>query len=215
MPVPVLHGSQTIYGFRFGAAAYLTDHSEIPESSLEHAAAGWTCCFWTRCATSRTPRIPRWSARIATVERLAPRRAFFTHICHDLGHERAESLLPPHIRLAYDGLEIQVAGRAVGMQVYRSLDEVPADFGPSALTIGNFDGVHFGHRRILRRVKELADGARLEAIGAHLRSASHARGGAGARAAADDLARAARRADGGGRHRAGADPAVHARAGAC
>ena len=37
-----------------------------------------------------------------------PRRAFFTHICHDLGHERAESLLPPHIRLAYDGLEIQV-----------------------------------------------------------------------------------------------------------
>ena len=42
------------------------------------------------------------------------------------------------------------------MQVYRSLDEVPPDFGPSALTIGNFDGVHFGHRRILRRVKEIA-----------------------------------------------------------
>jgi len=27
------------------------------------------------------------------------------------------------------------------MRIYRSLDEVPADFGPSALTIGNFDGV--------------------------------------------------------------------------
>ena len=35
LPIPVLHGSQTIYGFRFGAAAYLTDHSDIPESSLE------------------------------------------------------------------------------------------------------------------------------------------------------------------------------------
>src|SRR3954447_25286634 len=43
------------------------------------------------------------------------------------------------------------------MRVYRSLDEVPPDFGPSAVSIGNFDGVHFGHRRILRRVKEIAD----------------------------------------------------------
>ena len=42
------------------------------------------------------------------------------------------------------------------MRVFRSLDEVPSDFGPSALTIGNFDGVHAGHRRILRRVKQVA-----------------------------------------------------------
>lgn len=42
------------------------------------------------------------------------------------------------------------------MRIFRSLDEIPADFGPSALTIGNFDGVHFGHRRILRRVVAVA-----------------------------------------------------------
>ena len=42
------------------------------------------------------------------------------------------------------------------MKVYRSLEEAPADFGPSALTIGNFDGVHFGHRRILRRLAAIA-----------------------------------------------------------
>jgi riboflavin kinase/FMN adenylyltransferase len=42
------------------------------------------------------------------------------------------------------------------MRVYRSLAEVPRDFGPCALSIGNFDGVHYGHRQILRRVKEIA-----------------------------------------------------------
>jgi riboflavin kinase / FMN adenylyltransferase len=42
------------------------------------------------------------------------------------------------------------------MRIYRSLEEVPADFGPSALTIGNFDGVHAGHRRIMRRVSAVA-----------------------------------------------------------
>jgi riboflavin kinase / FMN adenylyltransferase len=42
------------------------------------------------------------------------------------------------------------------MKIYRDLAEVPPDFGPSALTIGNFDGVHHGHRRILRQVVSVA-----------------------------------------------------------
>jgi riboflavin kinase/FMN adenylyltransferase len=36
------------------------------------------------------------------------------------------------------------------------LDQIPPDFGPCALAIGNFDGVHAGHRQIIRRVAELA-----------------------------------------------------------
>jgi riboflavin kinase / FMN adenylyltransferase len=42
------------------------------------------------------------------------------------------------------------------MKIYRSLADVPREFAPSALTIGNFDGVHYGHRQILRRVKAIA-----------------------------------------------------------
>ena len=108
LPVPVLHGRQTILRLPLRRGG-LPDRSQRHSRILHGAAArAWTCCFWTRCATSRIRRIPRWTGPSKTVDRLEPRRAFFTHICHDLGHERAESLLPPHIRLAYDGLEILV-----------------------------------------------------------------------------------------------------------
>jgi riboflavin kinase/FMN adenylyltransferase len=42
--------------------------------------------------------------------------------------------------------------------VYRSIREIPADFGPSVAVIGNFDGVHLGHREILSAVVDEARG---------------------------------------------------------
>lgn len=107
-PIPILHGPQTIYGYRFGNAAYLTDHSDIPEPSLERLR-GLDVLFLDALRYKPHPTHSTVDRSIQTVEKLAPRRAFFTHICHDLGHQRAESLLPTHIRLAYDGLEIDVA----------------------------------------------------------------------------------------------------------
>ena len=45
----------------------------------------------------------------------------------------------------------------LAVQIWRSLDEVPADLGPTAVVIGNFDGVHLGHRHVLARAREIAD----------------------------------------------------------
>jgi phosphoribosyl 1,2-cyclic phosphate phosphodiesterase len=107
-PVPILHGSQTIYGFRFGPAAYLTDHSEIPAPSMD-LLRGLDVLFLDALRYKPHPTHSTVDRSVKTVEALTPRRAFFTHLSHDLAHERASSLLPPHIRLAYDGLEIVVA----------------------------------------------------------------------------------------------------------
>src|SRR5277367_1111769 len=40
-------------------------------------------------------------------------------------------------------------------RVWWRLEDTPPDFGPAALTIGKFDGVHMGHRALMRRAKEL------------------------------------------------------------
>jgi riboflavin kinase/FMN adenylyltransferase len=52
------------------------------------------------------------------------------------------------------------------VQVWTDLDQVPAGFGPSVVTIGNFDGMHRGHQAVLGRIVSLAraDGARAVAV---------------------------------------------------
>ena len=107
-PIPILHGSATIYGYRFGAAAYLTDHSQIPPASLE-LLRGLDVLFLDALRYKPHPTHTTVEQAVRLAAELEPKRAFLTHICHDLGHERAESLLPPNVRLAYDGLELEVA----------------------------------------------------------------------------------------------------------
>ncbi|MDX2151493.1 MAG: MBL fold metallo-hydrolase [Bryobacteraceae bacterium] len=111
LPVPVHHGTGSVLGFRFASAAYLTDHSDIPEESLA-LLENLDVLFLDALRYKPHPTHSTVQKSLQYVERLKPRRTFFTHICHDLGHQRAESLLPPHVRLAYDGLEIALDGCA-------------------------------------------------------------------------------------------------------
>ena len=67
------HGAAPIYGFRFGAAAYLTDHSEIPESSYG-LLQGLDVLFLDALRYKPHPTHSTVERSIKTVERLAPRR---------------------------------------------------------------------------------------------------------------------------------------------
>jgi phosphoribosyl 1,2-cyclic phosphate phosphodiesterase len=111
VPVPILHGSQLIYGFRFGAAAYLTDHSDIPESSMG-MLRGLDVLFLDALRYRPHATHSTVERSVETAKELAARRTFFTHICHEIGHQKGESQLPPGIRLAYDGLELEIEGSA-------------------------------------------------------------------------------------------------------
>ncbi len=42
------------------------------------------------------------------------------------------------------------------MQTWRSLGEIPADLGRTVVTIGNYDGVHLGHRAVIGKAVEVA-----------------------------------------------------------
>jgi phosphoribosyl 1,2-cyclic phosphate phosphodiesterase len=106
-PIPLVHGKATILGFRFGTAAYLTDHNDIPEASKEHLH-GLDVLFLDALRHRPHPTHSTVERSLKWVEELKPRRAYFTHICHDIEHEKTEGTLPSNVHLAYDGLEIDV-----------------------------------------------------------------------------------------------------------
>jgi phosphoribosyl 1,2-cyclic phosphate phosphodiesterase len=105
-PVRLIHGEAEIYGYRFGSAAYLTDHSEIPEASF-HQLQGLDILFLDALRHNPHPTHSTVGNSLRIVERLKPKRAFFTHICHDLAHEATNATLPRHVRLAYDGMKME------------------------------------------------------------------------------------------------------------
>ena len=105
-PVTVIHGETEIYGFRFGSAAYLTDHSLVPESSFERLQ-NLDILFLDALRYKPHPTHSTVENSLRIVERVKPKRAFFTHICHDLGHEATNAALPEHVKLSYDGMRLE------------------------------------------------------------------------------------------------------------
>jgi len=107
VPVPIFHGRRPILGFRIESFAYLTDCSRIPDES-------WPLLDGVRTlvvdALRDRPHPTHFSVKEAldVVQRIAPERAYFTHICHDLPHAATCARLPRGVELAYDGLVLQI-----------------------------------------------------------------------------------------------------------
>ena len=105
-PILLLHGDAEVHGFRFGSAAYLTDFSTIPPQSMERLLS-LDILFLDALRHKPHPTHSTVANSLRLVEELRPERAFFTHISHDLPHEETNRGLPPHVRLAHDGLKLE------------------------------------------------------------------------------------------------------------
>jgi phosphoribosyl 1,2-cyclic phosphate phosphodiesterase len=105
--VPVKHGEMPIAGFRFGDMAYLTDVSEIPESSFA-LLEGLETLVLPSLRHHPHPSHATVKQALGWAARIGARQTWLTHIAHELGHEETNRMLPEGVALAYDGLEVTV-----------------------------------------------------------------------------------------------------------
>jgi len=107
VPVPLWHGRLPILGFRFGSFAYLTDCNRIPDESWALVDGVDTLILDALRDEPHETHFTLGEA-VAVVEQIAPRRAYFTHMTHDLPHAKTNARLPAGIELAYDGLVLDI-----------------------------------------------------------------------------------------------------------
>jgi phosphoribosyl 1,2-cyclic phosphate phosphodiesterase len=107
VPLPVFHGNLPVLGFRIRDFAYITDFSAIPEETLA-LLAGLDVLVLDALRHKPHPTHSTVENSLSLVERLKPRRAFFTHIAHELAHTETNAALPAHVRLAHDGLKLEL-----------------------------------------------------------------------------------------------------------
>jgi phosphoribosyl 1,2-cyclic phosphate phosphodiesterase len=105
LPVRLHHGRFTVLGFRVGDLAYCTDVNRIPDETFD-ALKGLDVLILDALRFDPHPTHFHLEEALRVVERLKPKRAYFTHCSHEFDFERVEAMLPPNVHLAYDGLVV-------------------------------------------------------------------------------------------------------------
>ncbi|WP_367392472.1 MBL fold metallo-hydrolase [Lewinella sp. LCG006] len=103
-----LHGLLPIQGYRIGNFAYLTDIKSIAEEELKKLD---NLDLLVISALHREEHHSHLSLTqaIGLIERIKPKRAYLTHLSHQMGnHQEVEQQLPPNIRIAYDQLTLSL-----------------------------------------------------------------------------------------------------------
>lgn len=107
-PLPVLHYKLPIIGFRIGALAYITDCKTMPAGTLEKIKGVDTLVINALRHETHFSHMNLDEA-MAVINETAPRQAFLTHLSHDMGlHREVEATLPDNVKIAYDGLTVDV-----------------------------------------------------------------------------------------------------------
>ncbi|HEX7980131.1 MAG TPA: MBL fold metallo-hydrolase [Gemmatimonadaceae bacterium] len=106
-PVPVPHGRATVYAYRIGPLAYVTDAKAVPESAIELLRGARVLVI---NALFRVPHPSHLSfdEAIAAARAIGADVTYLTHLTHDNFHAALEAELPSGIVPAYDGLSIPV-----------------------------------------------------------------------------------------------------------
>lgn len=108
VPVRLYHHKLPVYGFRFGAFAYLTDFNRIEPDELAKLKGVEVLVI---CALRKQTHISHLSLQEALklIAEIVPRTAYLTHMSHEMGlHAELENQLPAGVFPAYDGLEIEL-----------------------------------------------------------------------------------------------------------
>ena len=107
-PIDVIHYKLPVKAFRVRDFTYITDANFISEEEKEKIKGSKTIVV---NALRRELHVSHFTFQqaIDLMIELNPERAYFTHISHQLGkHEDVSKELPPFIKLAYDGLKIEI-----------------------------------------------------------------------------------------------------------
>jgi len=107
-PIPLLHGSMPVLGFRIGRFAYCTDVSTIPEGSMA-LLAGLEVLILDGLRRRPHPTHFNLAQAVEAAGRIGAKQTYFTHIAHELPHGATNAALPPGMALGYDGQVIEIA----------------------------------------------------------------------------------------------------------